>query len=170
MAFFVARLRHAFGRHGAGLQPIADCLPRLEVTIFEAGIELIHANAGGTDVGVMAGHAVLLEEGLDNLLKTGIERLAGAFRGLGSEIVSGETHASKQNRRDRTKGAEAEPGSSGYHGHRFSPVYDNDYLGAAGRFLLRKRSAVNARSGELHRDGGAMDVNQDDLIVCPSQN
>jgi hypothetical protein len=99
------------------------------MTIFEAGVELIDANARGTDVGVMAGHAVLLEEGLHNLLKTGIERLAGAFRGFGAEIVSGETHASEQNRRNREKRAEAEPEISGYHRHRFSPVYDNDYLG-----------------------------------------
>jgi hypothetical protein len=59
------------------------------MAVFEAGVELVHTDAGGPYVGVVTGHAVLLEERFHDLLERGLERLAGGFRRLGAEVKRG---------------------------------------------------------------------------------
>ncbi|HWE92758.1 MAG TPA: hypothetical protein VG269_02185, partial [Tepidisphaeraceae bacterium] len=66
------------------------------MAIFEAGVELIDPDTRGAEIGVMASHAVLLEEGFHDLLEGGIKRFARVLGGFGAEVMSGEAHARKQ--------------------------------------------------------------------------
>ena len=72
-------LGHAFGGHGSFAKPSADGLPDLEMAVFETGIELVHTDAGGVEIGVVAGYAVLGEKRFGDFVEGG--RVEGSFTG-----------------------------------------------------------------------------------------
>ena len=58
------RLRFVLRRHGLVRELLEDCLPQLQMPVFELRIEMIDADAGGQLLRVVAPHAVLLQERL----------------------------------------------------------------------------------------------------------
>ena len=104
-AFGGGGLGHAFGGHAAVADAVADAFPEADVAVFEAGIEMVDADAGGEVIGVVALFAVLVEEGFDGLLEAGFE---GGRRGggLSGEVVGGPDGANEGGRRESAGRAE----------------------------------------------------------------
>jgi hypothetical protein len=85
---------------------VADAFPETDVAVFEAGIEVVDADAGGEVISIVALFAVLVEEGFDGLLEAGFE---GGRRGggLGGEVVGGPEGTEEGGGRESAGRAEA---------------------------------------------------------------
>ena len=70
--------------------PSANRLPDVKMPILEAGVELIDADARGTEISVVASHAILCEERLHDLIERRFERLLRVVRRLAQKETRGQ--------------------------------------------------------------------------------
>jgi hypothetical protein len=68
------------GRHFGRLGQLENVPPQLEVAVFEFGVELIDADAGGLLVGVVTGGTIFRQEGFDVALERRFRRIGGEER------------------------------------------------------------------------------------------
>jgi hypothetical protein len=69
-------LGEALGRHGPFADTVKNAFPDADVALVEGGVEMVNADAGGEVVAVVAGGAILFEEGFNGGFKFG--RLGGS--------------------------------------------------------------------------------------------
>ena len=86
-------LRQALWRHASIADPSANRLPNLKMPVLEVRVELVDADARGTQIGVVASHAILREERLHDLIERRFERLLGATRRLAQKETRGQRNS-----------------------------------------------------------------------------
>jgi hypothetical protein len=69
------------------------------LAVFKAGVELVNADAGGAEIGVMAFDAVLSEEGFDGLFEGLFEGFLRAGWGLGGEGLGFPDYGAEEEQR-----------------------------------------------------------------------
>ena len=77
LAVGAGRLRQALRRHGPRADPVPDGFPSRNMPVLELGVELVHPDARGARIRVVASDAVLLKEWLHVLFERGFERRWG---------------------------------------------------------------------------------------------
>jgi hypothetical protein len=70
------------------------------MAIFEARVELVHADARRTELAVVASHAILREEGLHNLVERRFERGRGTAHRLAQQKTRCERNPEKGKQRE----------------------------------------------------------------------
>jgi len=87
----------------------------LQVAVFDFGIELIDSDTGRAEFRVVAGDAILREEGFDDLVERRFERLEIIIVRLRSQEARGRRQPQKGEQRESVPGIWPKPAIPGFH-------------------------------------------------------
>src|SRR5262249_14803557 len=108
-----ARLRQALRRHASIANPSPYRFPDLKMPVLELRVELIDADARGTQIGVVARDAILLKEWRDNLVERRLESFRIGARRLPRQEAGG--HPDPQEREQSEGWSQSKPTIPGCH-------------------------------------------------------